>query len=93
MYRENFHIGDFFYIDYLLSENNCFFFCINFAIDVIGNCFSDHVTCFERGMGGSSGLIARVVMNRLWKQFFGTGLSKVLDDLGAQGEPPPNQAG
>jgi hypothetical protein len=35
---------------------------------------------------------ARVVMNRLWKQFFGTGLSKVLDDLGAQGEPPPNQA-
>ena len=30
-------------------------------------------------------------MNRLWKQFFGTGLSKVLDDLGAQGEPPANQ--
>jgi hypothetical protein len=31
-------------------------------------------------------------MNRLWKQFFGTGLSKVLDDLGAQGEPPANPA-
>jgi len=33
-------------------------------------------------------LPARAVMNRLWKQFFGTGLSRVLDDLGAQGEPP-----
>jgi hypothetical protein len=32
------------------------------------------------------------VVNRLWKQFFGTGLSKVLDDLGAQGETPPNGA-
>ncbi len=37
-------------------------------------------------------LTARTVVNRLWKQFFGTGLSKVLDDLGAQGEPPPNPA-
>lgn len=35
-------------------------------------------------------LTARTVMNRLWKQLFGTGLSKVLDDLGAQGEPPVN---
>jgi hypothetical protein len=33
-------------------------------------------------------LTARVVINRLWKHCFGTGLSKVLDDLGAQGEPP-----
>jgi len=31
---------------------------------------------------------ARAVTNRLWKQFFGNGLSGVLDDLGAQGEPP-----
>jgi hypothetical protein len=36
-------------------------------------------------------LTARTVMNRLWKQLFGTGLSKVLDDLGAQGELPLNQ--
>lgn len=35
-------------------------------------------------------LTARTVMNRMWKQFFGTGLSRVLDDLGAQGEPPIN---
>jgi hypothetical protein len=37
-------------------------------------------------------LTARTVMNRLWKQLFGTGLSKVLDDMGAQGEPPVNPA-
>jgi hypothetical protein len=36
-------------------------------------------------------LTARVVMNRLWKQFFGLGLSRVVDDLGAQGELPPDQ--
>jgi hypothetical protein len=31
---------------------------------------------------------ARVFVNRLWKLFFGTGLSRVLDDLGSQGEWP-----
>jgi hypothetical protein len=33
-------------------------------------------------------LTARTVMNRLWKQFFGNGLSAQVDDLGAQGEWP-----
>jgi mono/diheme cytochrome c family protein len=33
-------------------------------------------------------LTARVFVNRLWKLFFGLGLSKILDDLGAQGEWP-----
>jgi hypothetical protein len=33
-------------------------------------------------------LTARTFVNRLWKLYFGTGLSKTLDDLGSQGEPP-----
>ncbi len=33
-------------------------------------------------------LTARVTMNRLWKRFYGTGISKILNDLGAQGEWP-----
>jgi len=36
----------------------------------------------------SNPLTARVFVNRQWKQFFGTGLSKVLEDVGAQGEWP-----
>jgi hypothetical protein len=36
-------------------------------------------------------LTARVFVNRLWKQFFGAGLSRNLEDLGAQGEAPVNQ--
>lgn len=35
-------------------------------------------------------LTARVFVNRLMARFFGTGLSKVADDLGTQGETPVN---
>jgi hypothetical protein len=33
-------------------------------------------------------LPARVLVNRLWKLYFGQGLSKILDDLGSQGDWP-----
>lgn len=33
-------------------------------------------------------LTARVLANRLWELYFGIGISKTLDDLGSQGEPP-----
>ncbi len=33
-------------------------------------------------------LTARVFVNRLWKMFYGTGLSKTLDDFGSRGEWP-----
>lgn len=33
-------------------------------------------------------LTARVLANRLWKLYLGAGLSRKLDDIGAQGEPP-----
>ena len=36
-------------------------------------------------------LTARVFVNRLWKALFGTGLSKILNDIGSQGEVPQNQ--
>ena len=35
-------------------------------------------------------LTARVLVNRLWKLFYGAGLSKTLEDFGLQGEMPPN---
>ena len=33
-------------------------------------------------------LTARVFVNRLWRQYFGTGISKVMEDIGSQGEWP-----
>jgi hypothetical protein len=37
---------------------------------------------------GAGGLTARVFVNRLWYLFFGAGLSRSLEDFGAQGEAP-----
>ena len=39
-------------------------------------------------MSPDNPLTARTFVNRTWKQFFGNGLSAVVDDLGAQGEWP-----
>ena len=38
--------------------------------------------------GNENPLVARVLANRLWALLFGQGLSRRLDDHGAQGEPP-----
>jgi hypothetical protein len=36
-------------------------------------------------------LTARVVINRLWKMYYGVALSKVLIEMGSRGEVPPNR--
>jgi hypothetical protein len=35
-------------------------------------------------------LTARAIVNRMWRDFYGTGLSKLVEDFGSQGELPSN---
>lgn len=39
-------------------------------------------------VSSSNPLTARVYMNRMWSEFFGTGISKTVEDLGSQGDWP-----
>ena len=39
-------------------------------------------------VSNSNPLTARAFVNRMWREFFGTGISKNLEDLGSQGEAP-----
>lgn len=45
------------------------------------------LTDAEQGVGG---LTARAFANRFWYLCFGTGIARVMDDFGGQGEPPTN---
>ncbi len=54
----------------------------------IGDRWGTRMDLAEWMVSKKNPLTARVYMNRMWKLFFGRGISKVLDDLGAQGEWP-----
>jgi hypothetical protein len=46
----------------------------------------------ERLVDPGNPLVARVIVNRLWKHHFGEGLVRSPDDFGAMGQPPTHQA-
>ena len=48
----------------------------------------DLANWFTDPVEGTGGLTARVMANRFWYLFFGTGIAKRLDDFGGQGEAP-----
>jgi len=36
-------------------------------------------------------LVSRTIVNRIWEQFFGTGIAETLEDMGTQGIPPTHR--
>jgi hypothetical protein len=52
----------------------------------------DRLSLAEWMISPQNPLVARVFVNRLWQQHFGTGIVKTSEDFGSQGEWPENRA-